>query len=53
MVFTMWYQDAEGEYSDECSIAEITALIEAGTITDETAAFVDGMDVSYHHQFLW
>ena len=45
MVFTMWYNDADGEASDECSVAEITALVEAGTITDETQVFVDGMAV--------
>jgi ankyrin repeat protein len=39
------YADAEsGERSDELDIAEVRALIAAGTITDETLVWADGMD---------
>jgi hypothetical protein len=44
MVFTLYYQVTEDEQSDEMSMAEVTELIEAGTITDETIVYTDGMD---------
>ena len=45
MVFTMWWREVgSDEPSDECSMGEIKSLMEAGTITDATPAFVDGMD---------
>jgi hypothetical protein len=45
MVFTMWYKVSADEFSDEMSMAEITALIESGDVKDETPCFVDVRDL--------
>eukprot|EP01045_Picozoa_sp_COSAG04_P021562 COSAG04_NODE_2334_length_4311_cov_1.734093_4_plen_107_part_01 len=41
---SLYYQITEDEQSEECSLQQIMALMEDGTITDETMVWAEGLD---------